>query len=452
MKIISEAAKNVLAILGKAKSSDAGYRLIKYCVETYVDEGVLLFNTLTRELVLLSKSEYDGLLEMDELKNRWFVIPQNFSEKEITDTVRWVLRNTAKKPSNINSYTIMTTTDCNARCFYCFEKGRTKTPMTNETAHKTAQYIKNHCGGERVKLSWFGGEPLFNMKVIDIICEDLKRDDVEYYSGMTSNGYLFDGETVTKAKALWNLKHVQITLDGTEEIYNRSKAYIYRDGKSPYQVVISNIERLLESEIEVMIRLNLDLYNADDLMKLVDELAERFNGKKGLKMYAYHLFDAERSMAETHTDDEWEPRYKALYQLNKKIESYSLSKIGGIRKNLKIVHCMADSGNAQTISPTGNIGLCEHHTENEFIGHIDSEKTDETVVANWRETSPEISECKDCFLYPECIKLKKCTANSVCFRHARESALQDMKMAMLQEYKRWKQNTQREGDEDYILC
>ena len=452
MKIISEASKNVTAILGKVKISDNGYRLIKYCVAVQVDEGILLFNTLTRELLLLTSTEYDNLQKSEELRDRWFTVPESLNEKELATTVRWVLSNTAKKPDKITSYTIMTTTDCNARCFYCFEKGRARTPMTDEVAHKTAVYIKEHCGGECVKLAWFGGEPLFNAKAIDIICEDLRRDGIEFYSEMTSNGYLFNDETVKKANALWNLKRVQITLDGTEEIYNRSKSYIYTDGKSPYRVVLDNIESLLNSEIRVVIRLNLDLYNADDLMRLVDELSERFNGKKGLKIYAYHLFDTERSMAETHTDEEWEPRYEALYRLESKIDSYGLSNVGGIRKKLKINHCMADSGNSRIIAPTGDVGLCEHYTESEFIGHIDRDSIDETALASWIEKSPEIPECNDCALYPECIKLKKCTSNSACFKHSRQSSLKYLERAILHEYYRWKHNVRQDEGEEDIQC
>lgn len=65
--------------------------------------------------------------------------------------------------------------------------------MSNETAHKAAAYIAAHCGGEKVHLHWFGGEPLFNKQVIDIICTDLTEKGIVYESMMISNGYLFDG-------------------------------------------------------------------------------------------------------------------------------------------------------------------------------------------------------------------------------------------------------------------
>ena len=452
MKNILEANANIVKILGKPHIAQNDVRLSRYCVQVPVADGLLLFHTLTRELLLLAREEAGQPLESEALKERWFVVPDSLDEKKCADTVRWVLRTTAKRPKHITSYTIMTTTDCNARCFYCYEMGRSRIPMTEETAHKTARYIREHCGGERVKLSWFGGEPLFNRNVIDIICEDLRRDGIEYSSKMISNGYLFDEDAVQKANTFWHLKMVQITLDGTEEVYNRSKAYIYRDGKSPYQVVLSGVGRLLDAGITVAVRLNLDLYNAENLLSLADELAERFHGKKGLFVYAHLLFDAEPSAAGSHAAEEWQPRYEALYRLNRKLMQYGLSRNQRIKKNLKLSHCMADSGNAVVITPGGDIGLCEHYSESEFIGHIDREGFDKAVQASWKETAPAIPECADCFFYPECLKLKKCAAGSSCFPEDRELTIRNVRQSMLHEYRLWQQNRQHEEDEADPLC
>ena len=170
-----------------------------------MDEGGLLFHILTRELVLLSDEEYANILELEELKARWFVVPEQMDEMKKADMVRWILRSTAKKPKNTNNYIVMPTTDCHARCFYCFEKGRSRIPMSEETAHKTARYIREHCGGQKVRIAWFGGEPLFNQKAMDIISKDLREAGIDFHSGIATNGYLFDDEAGYMAKILWNL-------------------------------------------------------------------------------------------------------------------------------------------------------------------------------------------------------------------------------------------------------
>ncbi len=451
MKIISKAQDAVLKILGKPKLSDSGYRLIKYCVQETVDEGVLLFNVLTRELVLLSNEEFESCLENQELISKWFLVPCDFNEKAVAEVVRWTLENVKEKPKNITTYTILPTSECNARCFYCFEHGQKKEPMTVETALKTVEYIKKHSGDEKISISWFGGEPLYNLPVIDLITSELQKAGIEFTSRMISNGYLFDDETAKKAAEKWKLKSVQITLDGTEEVYNKTKAYIYKD-TNPFQVVLSNIERLLDAKIFVIIRLNMDLYNAENLMELVDQLALRFEGKKGIAVYANHIFDANVPMAELHNEEEWAKREKALIDLEEKILRYNLSKKLRIAKKHRLNHCMVDNGSSALIVPSGDIGLCEHYLDREFIGHIDKEGFDKEMVASWKERTPEIPECNDCFFYPECIVLKKCTANSVCYKYRRETSLRDTKQKMLNEYKAWQEKAEEMPEEDIPIC
>ena len=113
--------------------------------------------------------------------------------------------------------------------------------MDSAVAEKTAEYIARHCGGKEVSLSWFGGEPLYNMEAIDIICRRLEDKSVAFHSKMISNGYLFDKEIVRKANEDWKLRNVQITLDGTEDVYNKTKAFIYK-GINAFKRVIGTVQ------------------------------------------------------------------------------------------------------------------------------------------------------------------------------------------------------------------
>jgi radical SAM protein with 4Fe4S-binding SPASM domain len=451
MKIISEASEGILKILSRFKKKADQNRLLHYVVTEETDEGTLLFNLLTREVILLSGEEYANLMELDYLKDHWFVVPESSNEKELAEFVRLLLTTRQKKTKNITGYTIFPTTDCNARCFYCFELGRSRIPMTEETAHKVANYIHDHCGGEKVRISWFGGEPLFNKSAIETICADLREMGVEFKSSAVSNGYLFDEETVKKAVNDWNLQKVQITLDGTEAVYNKTKAFIYK-GTNPYQTVLTNIGHLLDAEVAVAIRLNMDLYNAEELIRLVDELAERFAGRKDIHVYAHYIFEGNMPMAESHTASEWEEREQAMIRLENRITMHDLAGKGGISKNYRLNYCMADSGKSVTILPNGDIGLCEHFSEDEFIGHIDSNKFDEAMVKSWRQTSPEIPECAACFYYPECIRLEKCANSRVCFAQERNDRLRKTKRAMRNEYDRWWNKSQSEDSDENEIC
>lgn len=452
MKVIAQANEAALTILKRFLKTDFQGRLLKYCLVQPVEDGVLLFNLMTREMVLLTEDEYSRMTELDYLRQRWFVVPEELNEKECMEFVRLVLRSKMKSKGEITGYTIFTTTDCNARCFYCFELGRSRIPMSEEIAHKTAEYIKNHCGGKKVKISWFGGEPLMNPTAIDTICDSLRKAGIEFASSMVSNGYLFDDALAEKAESKWNLKRIQITLDGTEDVYNRIKAFVYSD-TNPYRIVLANVRRLLDRGIKVVIRLNMDLHNAEDLLVLADELTRRFGGEKLLRVYAHHLFQDGVTNAERYTDEEWNEREAAMNRLNEKLLSGGLLSRGVISQDVKMNHCMADNDKCITIVPDGNIGVCEHYSETEFVGHLDREGFDAETVAAWKQIMPEVPECADCFYYPECYKLKKCLNESVCYPVFRRNQEAKVRQKMLNTYERWLKAEGRESvpdEEDFV--
>ena len=217
MQVIIPTTSLVEQIVGRQKRAEGqSYRLMTYVVQQPVADGVLLYNTLTCSLVLLTPDEAADITMQQELIDRWFLVPQAHDDQRLCRQVRQMAALLKPAAKAITSYTILTTTGCNARCFYCYEKGTKPVAMTAETADKVVRYIVKHRDDEKVKISWFGGEPLVNAKVIDQICTELREQGVPFRSTMTSNGYLFDADMVQRARDLWQLRSVQITLDGTE--------------------------------------------------------------------------------------------------------------------------------------------------------------------------------------------------------------------------------------------
>ena len=141
---------------------------------------------MTKELLSLDAEEISSLDNEDysvddpiivELIKKWFLVPVNYNEKKLSDQICALAKAVTLKPG-INSCNIFTTTACNARCFYCFEAGAKKRTMTGETAISVADYIIDNCIDNKITLQWFGGEPLCNHKVIDIICNKLKEKNI----------------------------------------------------------------------------------------------------------------------------------------------------------------------------------------------------------------------------------------------------------------------------------
>lgn len=428
-------------------TGDTCYRLLVYSLLQPTDNGMLIYNTLSCELLLLEGDEAEHLLDMEYLREHWFVVPEGFDDKKFMQQFRSLYKLFRPKPHGISNYTILTTTDCNARCFYCYEKGRSRIPMTIATADKLVDYIVgNHRKllesdtKAKVGLHWFGGEPLYNNKVIYHICQRLTESGVEFCSYMISNGYLFTPQMIEDAKNLWHLKRVQITLDGTESTYNRSKAYIH-DDPSPYQRVLNNIRSLLDARIRVALRLNIDMYNADDLIELVNQLHQRFEGVKGLAVYSHPLFEIAGDTLRERTANNRRVVFEKQKKLEELIVGYGLKYYSPVAKEVTVVQCMADNDSSVVVVPTGEIGLCEHYSESEFISSLDApEQVDARVVSSFKELHPELDICNDCPVYPQCIRLKKCIERSACFAELKESRIESVRHSMQRSYEKWLQS------------
>lgn len=448
MQILYQTVKPFDKLLKKQKVRPGQtYRPMYYVVEQPVDEGLLLYHTMTKAMLLLTPKEAMVYKEhpanLTQLIELWFLVPQSHDDRLLSRQVRDVAKMLQKKSDAITSYTILTTTDCNARCFYCYEMGRSRIPMSHETAMQTADYIISHCKGKKVSLRWFGGEPLYNKPVITQICQRLKDAGIEYTSTMTSNGYLFNEETIREAKELWLLKRVQITLDGTEKIYNRSKAYIYK-GVNAYQRVIENIHRLQDADITVCTRLNIDMHNADNLTELAEELHREFNNTKGVYVYLHVLYEVVKGSKAVHDEQKRKYVFDKMLVIETLLMEYGFHRPARLNREVKINHCMADNDTSVVILPNGHIGKCEHYSEDHFVSHIGSEDWDGQMMNEFRATRDEIDACSTCFNYPNCIRLRLCEDSINCYWEERQHILTDLQKNILRAYQKDKNKQEDE--------
>ena len=420
------------------KSADASYRLMTFVVQSPVDDGLLLFHNMTKEMVLLSKDEQHTLevspQDLPELISRWFLVPTNHDDCLLSRQLSRVARMLEAPVTHITSYTIMTTSDCNARCFYCYELGQARRPMTEETALQVADYIIRRSGGEEVSIEWFGGEPLFNKPVISMICDRLREAQVKFRSSMVSNGYLMDAETVKEAHDQWNLHDIQITIDGTEQTYNRVKAYIYK-GVNAYQRVMQNIRQLMDAGIRVTIRMNMDIYNADDLERLTHELHERFGESPQLRTYLYLLFGDQHKKAGICNDDKRQLLLKKQQQIEDKMREWGLYRSHYYAPTIRTTNCMADSDTAVVIQPDGHITKCEHFTDSHHVGHVGSDTFEARQILYFKEKGADVMEaCAHCAKYPSCTFLQACPHLHECYPEMPQRFDYAMKLEMQQIY------------------
>lgn len=195
---------------------------------------------------------------------------------------------------------------------------------------------------------------------------------------------------------------------------------------------MGNIQTILTGDIAVNIRLNVSPSNGSDMIKLVEEIGKRFEGKEHLKVYAHPLFEGEGNPPLKLSDIEREALYQSYSEIQNKIFENGLGQWPSL-KQTRVCNCMADNLRSVVITPEGNLGLCEHHSEDEYIGSIYNSKLDVDTINEWNKLY-YTSECADCVIYPQCTKIAKC-AISNCTEAERTYLKKRIRDLMLVSYK-----------------
>lgn len=427
MKAVVEPKKYIDQLWGKQQIKKGGvYRLLYYVLRMDYRGEVLLHNVVTGGLVVLDQEEaklIDRLPlaycpEMKSLVNEHYLVSEDYDEHQQVVHLREILRmlDKAQNPKNaITHYTILPTTACNARCYYCFEQGCESYTMTEHTAEEVIEYIASKCGIEkRVRINWFGGEPTIAVSRIDQICEGLRAKGIDYQGEMTTNGYLFDEDMIQRAVSLWHLTFVMISVDGTEENYNKTKAFVgVKD--NPYQRVMRNIGLLLEKKIHVNLRMNFDLDNYLDFKDLAFEIVERYHQSPYLRVTVHPINGAYQNHQGTvsHGCDSWFEG--KLVELNKIARSVSPYYQSNELLSLRHRGCQATKDESVVITPQGFLVRCpEQFNKDQFVGDIRGGKSNDNLVRKWQQFA-DYEKCIDCVLYPYCIRISCCLAQDSCY-------------------------------------
>ena len=226
-----------------------------------------------------------------------------------------------------------------------------------------------------------------------------------------------------------------------EKKYNRSKAYIYK-GVNAYKRVINNIHKLQDANIEIQIRLNIDMHNAENLIELTDQLHQEFPNPNGITVYLHPLFENAKGSDAMRHSEKRAYIYKRMEDLNNHLLKYGFAKPVKLERKIKTNLCQADNDRCVVIVPNGNIGKCEHYTEDHFIGHVANDGVDKVIMASFKERRKEIDACATCSAYPNCLMLKLCDANKQCYREIQMEKIKNIHHMILNAYNNIRQENE----------
>lgn len=190
--------------------------------------------------------------------------------------------------TGITGVTIAPTMACNARCYYCFEKGARWGTMSGQTADAVADFLVKGCKQKKLYIAWFGGEPLLAPSIIDRITMRLQAAGIAVESTITTNGILLDAQMRSRLER-WGTYRVQITLDGIGSRYNRIKSYVGIKG-NPFDIIMENIQGLFDlGGVSVHIRLNYESTNRCQIEETFKYIKTRFGENENLYLYGAPL-------------------------------------------------------------------------------------------------------------------------------------------------------------------
>lgn len=420
MKVIVEANKTVLNLLNQTLNLTefipTEYKQSKYNKIFEVNNKKYIYNVFTGFTALLDDKEFETFKKNNFtncfksdllfLSSNGLLVHNNNNEEQIYLQSFNIIRN-IDKGDGFRNYTILPTTACNARCFYCFEAGYIPESMTIEKAREVAEYILKTRSSDEIRIFWFGGEPLCNVKVINEICSILEKNNINFSSKMLSNGLLFSKDIIQQAKNLWHMRKVQITFDGMQDEHNRRKNYLTKL-ENPFEKTINVVRDLLSEDIAVTIRINIDLDNYNSASELLDYLYLNFSGFKKFNVYPEMLYDASETWNSNRTEEqnsELLEKYKILYEKAVNLGLYQCKKINS---RLKTCHCMANNPNYIVINQSGHLFLCDHCNDDSKVGNIHTGIINNEVYDAWVNRISISEKCKGCTFLPLCTPFSKC--------------------------------------------
>lgn len=367
------------------------YTISKSSGRTYV-----LYNTLFNSMLTLSDTEfaqYEALeftdLELLEpLVNNGFLIPDYVDEYKRYDYYKGVLSDQLPIPMH---YTLTVTSRCNARCIYCYEAGIEPSDMSLDVAKAFVKTVLHSDGG--IEITWFGGEPLLKPDLISYISSELKKFQREFNAGIITNGSLLTKEMIENQFPLWNIKWVQITLDGMAKEYLKRKRY-YNSSEDIFNRVIENIGYLESNQIPVSIRLNIDTDNQDECIKVAHYLKDKFRESDYVMVYPSFLYGSDRSLQEEHERVDCASNVYALFP----------PELDLLTCTAKVHPCFITQRHSVVIDTDGSILACDGD-----IGRQHTKYADIFAVSNFDTLEkpfgmlPKVRKlCETCPYFPKC--------------------------------------------------
>lgn len=377
---------------------------------TLDDRRSLLFNAFTHAFVIINEAHFNiRNLTPEKIHKE---SPQLYTHLTdagiiIDDSVNelLLLQQLIKDTDNNTSEYILhinPTLDCNFNCWYCYENHIPQSRMNAATLNATKSFISNTLNNKQIKtleLGFFGGEPILYFRGIakeiisyanDICIQNGQNLCVHF----TSNGSLISYEQIDFLSKY--SCGFQITLDGNLNSHNATR--FYKNGLGSYEIIIKNILKLIDVNINVIVRVNYTSENVNGLTAVLDSFLNIPDRLKGLLR-----FDFQRVWQDKVKNDTDEK----IHKIRKLFTSHGFTVLANYLHHDVRQSCYGDKTNHILINYNGDLFGCtaRDFTKENRIGYLDNQGTahydnEKMHIRSIAKLGKEI--CKKCRIAPIC--------------------------------------------------
>lgn len=299
--------------------------------------------------------------------------------------------------------TIAPTSDCNFDCPYCFEEDKKPIRMSSKVINDIISFIKRFKYIELLYITWYGGEPLMAIDIIEKILSkiELEIPDLKIHNHfLVTNGYLINNKTIS-IFCKYPLNSIQITLDGSKSRHDKLRR-LKKSHEGTFDKIVDNIGRVLDAmpNTRISIRVNLDKNNVGDFKQIREELLNKWSNYSNITIYPgiLRIEDPENKCMGCQSLLHDDVR-NLFYGLKECVNFYPILQSKG---------CSATHLNSFLIGPLGELYKCwnELGDSKKIIGFIDDKDfTNKDLIRKYVLSANcfEDEKCRDCEFIPICM-------------------------------------------------
>lgn len=374
----------------------------------------LLFNSLSNKFVVVRNNVINDIksIPIDQLASDFpSLYEQNVKAgivvEDSVDELS-ILHKQIDKTDNNNSEFILhvnPTLDCNFNCWYCYESHVHHSKMNDDMVDATKLFIDSVLKRPQIKsfsLGFFWGEPLFHFnkvskEIIKHTADECLKSNVIFQVNFTSNGALIT-EDIVKFLSQYPCGF-QITLDGGKPYHDKTR--FGKNGVGSFDTIVKNIKLLLQTGINVIVRINYTAANIDSVLTVFDSFKNISEAEK-----KFARFDFQR-VWQDRNDNVFDDTEKKITWIRNIFRDAGFAVITNYILQGVVQSCYGDKINHLLVNYNGDVYGCtarDFNKENR-IGYIDLSGVvyfdkQKLEIRNNSKLSKAI--CKSCRIAPLC--------------------------------------------------